>query len=93
MKPLKFENSLATEEGHISELFTTFRRPLLLGIMLAGLQQISGITPLFSFCRRFFAPPEPRPATHFFNLCWSAWSIFCSPCSLSGWWTVPDARR
>src|SRR5271165_2669680 len=44
----EIENSLASEEGHISELFTTFRRPLLLGIMLAGLQQISGITPLFS---------------------------------------------
>src|SRR5580700_1087925 len=30
----EIENALATEEGHISELFTTFRRPLLLGIML-----------------------------------------------------------
>src|ERR1700723_869862 len=38
----EIENSLAIEEGHISDLFTTFRRPLLLGIMLAGLQQISG---------------------------------------------------
>src|SRR6202451_783096 len=45
----EIEHSLASEEGHLSELFTTFRRPLLLGIMLAGLQQISGITPLFSF--------------------------------------------
>src|ERR1700736_1941584 len=45
----EIENSLASEEGHISELFTVFRRPLLLGIMLAGLQQISGVTPLFSF--------------------------------------------
>lgn len=50
----EIENSLATEEGHISELFTTFRRPLLLGIMLAGLQQISGITPLFSFLPEIF---------------------------------------
>src|SRR6202453_507735 len=33
---VEIENALATEEGHISELFTTFRRPLLLGIMLAG---------------------------------------------------------
>jgi SP family arabinose:H+ symporter-like MFS transporter len=48
------ETSLAVEEGHISELFTTFRRPLLLGIMLAGLQQISGITPLFSFLPEIF---------------------------------------
>src|ERR1700722_8194629 len=38
---IEIENALATEEGHISELFTTFRRPLLLGIMLAGLQQLS----------------------------------------------------
>ncbi len=50
----EIEKSLATEEGHISELFTTFRRPLLLGIMLAGLQQISGITPVFSFLPEIF---------------------------------------
>ncbi len=50
----EIEDSLASEEGHISELFTTFRRPLLLGIMLAGLQQISGITPLFSFLPEIF---------------------------------------
>ena len=50
----EIESSLAIEEGHISELFTTFRRPLLLGIMLAGLQQISGITPLFSFLPEIF---------------------------------------
>jgi len=50
----EIENSLNTEEGHISELFTTFRRPLLLGIMLAGLQQISGITPIFSFLPDIF---------------------------------------
>jgi len=51
---VEIENSLATEEGHISELFTTFRRPLLLGIMLAGLQQMSGITPIFSFLPQIF---------------------------------------
>ncbi len=50
----EIENSLAIEEGHLSELFTTFRRPLLLGIMLAGLQQASGITPLFSFLPEIF---------------------------------------
>jgi MFS transporter, SP family, arabinose:H+ symporter len=50
----EIENSLAIEEGHLSELLTTFRRPLLLGIMLAGLQQISGITPLFSFLPEIF---------------------------------------
>jgi SP family arabinose:H+ symporter-like MFS transporter len=50
----EIENSLATEEGHLSELFSTFRRPLLLGIMLAALQQVSGITPVFSFLPEIF---------------------------------------
>jgi len=50
----QIEDSLAMEEGHLSELFTTFRRPLLLGVMLAGLQQVSGITPLFSFLPEIF---------------------------------------
>lgn len=50
----EIENSLATEEGHLSELFTIFRRPLLLGIMLAALQQVSGITPVFSFLPEIF---------------------------------------
>lgn len=50
----EIEDALSLEEGHFSELFTTFRRPLLLGIMLAGLQQISGITPLFSFMPSIF---------------------------------------
>jgi MFS transporter, SP family, arabinose:H+ symporter len=50
----EIENSLAIEAGHISELLTAFRRPLLLGIMLTGLQQISGITPLFSFLPEIF---------------------------------------
>jgi SP family arabinose:H+ symporter-like MFS transporter len=45
----EIQESLDIEEGKFSELLTTFRRPLLLGIMLAGLQQISGITPLFSY--------------------------------------------
>jgi SP family arabinose:H+ symporter-like MFS transporter len=46
--------SLEEEEGHFSELFTTFRRPLLLGIMLAALQQISGVTPIFAFLPEIF---------------------------------------
>lgn len=50
----EISESLALEQGHFSELFTTFRLPLLLGIMLAGLQQISGITPLFSFMPSIF---------------------------------------
>jgi SP family arabinose:H+ symporter-like MFS transporter len=50
----EIESSLAIEEGRFAELFTVFRRPLLLGIMLAGLQQISGITPIFSFLPEIF---------------------------------------
>src|SRR5437870_11997045 len=51
----EIENSLAIEEGNISELFNAFRRPLLLGIMLAGLKQISGITTFFSFLPEIFS--------------------------------------
>lgn len=51
---LAIQESLNAEEGNLSELLTTFRHPLLLGIMLAGLQQISGITPLFSYLPNIF---------------------------------------
>jgi SP family arabinose:H+ symporter-like MFS transporter len=50
----QIEETLSLEDGRLWELFTTFRRPLLLGIMLAGLQQMSGITPLFSFLPEIF---------------------------------------
>ena len=63
----EIENSLASEEGHISELFTTFRRPLLLGIMLAGLQQISGVTPLFSFLPEIFRAAGTATSGAFFQ--------------------------
>src|SRR5271155_3752518 len=63
----EIENSLAIEEGHISELFSTFRRPLLLGIMLAGLQQISGITPLFSFLPEIFRSAGTATSDAFFQ--------------------------
>jgi SP family arabinose:H+ symporter-like MFS transporter len=63
----EIENSLVTEEGHISELFTAFRRPLLLGIMLAGLQQISGITPLFSFLPEIFRAAGTATGDAFFQ--------------------------
>lgn len=51
---LAIQESLQAEDGKLSELLTTFRRPLLLGIMLAGLQQISGITPLLSYLPEVF---------------------------------------
>jgi SP family arabinose:H+ symporter-like MFS transporter len=63
----EIENSLAIEEGHIAELFTAFRRPLLLGIMLAGLQQISGITPLFSFLPEIFRSAGTATGDAFFQ--------------------------
>jgi SP family arabinose:H+ symporter-like MFS transporter len=64
---VEIESSLASEEGHISELFTAFRRPLLLGIMLAGLQQISGITPLFSFLPEIFRAAGTATGGAFFQ--------------------------
>lgn len=63
----EIESSLAIEEGHISELFTSFRKPLLLGIMLAGLQQISGITPLFSFLPEIFRAAGTATGDAFFQ--------------------------
>lgn len=63
----EIENALAVEEGHVSELLTTFRRPLLLGIMLAGLQQISGITPIFSFLPEIFRSAGTATSDAFFQ--------------------------
>jgi MFS transporter, SP family, arabinose:H+ symporter len=63
----EIEHSLAIEEGGVSELFTTFRRPLLLGIMLAGLQQISGITPIFSFLPEIFRAAGTASSNAFFQ--------------------------
>jgi MFS transporter, SP family, arabinose:H+ symporter len=63
----EIETALASEAGHISELFTAFRRPLLLGIMLAGLQQISGITPLFSFLPEIFRSAGTATSDAFFQ--------------------------
>jgi SP family arabinose:H+ symporter-like MFS transporter len=88
----EIENSLASEEGHLSELFTAFRRPLLLGIMLAGLQQISGITPLFSFLPEIFRAAGTATGDAFSR------SVLVSLISLlftlfaSGWWITPGAR-
>jgi MFS transporter, SP family, arabinose:H+ symporter len=87
----EIEHSLATEEGHISELFTTFRRPLLLGIMLAGLQQVSGITPLFSFLPEIFRAAGTATSDAFFQ------SVLVSLVNLSftlfALWLVDRAGR
>ena len=63
----EIENALNTEDGHISELFTTFRRPLMLGTLLAGLQQISGITPIFSFLPEIFRSAGTATSDAFFQ--------------------------
>jgi MFS transporter, SP family, arabinose:H+ symporter len=63
----EIENALNTEDGHISELFTTFRRPLMLGILLAGLQQVSGITPIFSFLPEIFRSAGTATSDAFFQ--------------------------
>jgi len=68
----EIENSLAIEEGNISELFNTFRRPLLLGIMLAGCSRSAGSLRFSLFCQKSFATPELRPEMHFSSQCWSA---------------------
>ncbi len=67
LEAAEIQNSLAAEEGHISELFATFRRPLLLGVMLAGLQQISGITPVFSFLPEIFHAAGTATSDAFFQ--------------------------
>lgn len=64
---VEIENALAVEEGRFSELLTTFRRPLLLGIMLAGLQQISGITPIFSYLPEIFRTAGAATSDAFFQ--------------------------
>jgi len=61
------EESLTLEEGRLSELFGTFLEPLLLGIMLAGLQQASGITPIFSFLPEIFRAAGTATSDAFFQ--------------------------
>ncbi|HEY2473062.1 MAG TPA: sugar porter family MFS transporter [Terracidiphilus sp.] len=51
----QIEQALKEEQGRFSELFTVYRRPLLLGIMLAAFQQISGVTPIFAFLPVIFS--------------------------------------
>lgn len=51
----QIEQSLRQEEGRLTELFTTgFRRALVIGIVLAGLSQASGIFALLSFLPGIF---------------------------------------
>ncbi len=64
---LQIEAALGLEEGRFSELFTIFKRPLIIGIMLAGFQQISGITPIFSFLPDIFRAAGTATGDAFFQ--------------------------
>ncbi len=60
--------SLGQEEGRFSELFTTgFLRAMILGILLAGFSQASGITPLFSYLPDIFSAAGSATADAFFQ--------------------------
>jgi MFS transporter, SP family, arabinose:H+ symporter len=87
----EIENALAAEEGHFSELLTTFRRPLLLGLMLAALQQVSGITPLFAYLPDIFRAAGTARKDAFFQ------SVLVSLVNLSftlvALWLVDRAGR
>jgi MFS transporter, SP family, arabinose:H+ symporter len=51
----QIQQSLQEEEGRLSELFTTgFRRALVIGILLAGLSQASGIFAVLTFLTDIF---------------------------------------
>jgi SP family arabinose:H+ symporter-like MFS transporter len=64
----RIETSLTEEQGRFSELFTTgFRRALVLGIVLAGLSQTSGITPLFSYLPEVFKAAGAATSDAFFQ--------------------------
>jgi SP family arabinose:H+ symporter-like MFS transporter len=61
------QGALGLEDGKLSELFSAFRRPLLIGIMLAALQQLSGITPLFSYLPEIFRAAGTGTSNAFFQ--------------------------
>lgn len=58
--------ALAAEEGRFSELFTSdFGSTLVLGVLLAGLTQTSGITPVFSYLPSIFEAAGTRTGDAF----------------------------
>jgi SP family arabinose:H+ symporter-like MFS transporter len=65
---VSIQQSLAKEEGRFSELFTTdFIRALIIGVALAGMSQMSGITPLFSFLPSIFEAAGSATGDAFFQ--------------------------
>jgi SP family arabinose:H+ symporter-like MFS transporter len=60
--------SLVAEEGKFSEMFTSgFGRALFLGVVLAGLTQTSGITPVFSYLPNIFEAAGTKTCDAFFQ--------------------------
>ena len=64
---LQIEAALQLEEGRFFELFTIFSRPLLIGVLLAASQQVSGITPIFSFLPDIFRTASAATGDAFFQ--------------------------
>jgi SP family arabinose:H+ symporter-like MFS transporter len=83
--------ALQEEEGRFTELFATYRRPLLLGIMLAGLQQISGITPIFAFLPEIFRAAGTARGDSFFQTVLV--SVINLVFTFVGLWLVDTAGR
>lgn len=63
----EIQASLDIEGGHFSELFSTFLRPLLLGVMLAVFQQWSGVMAIFSFLPEIFKAAGASTGNAFFQ--------------------------
>jgi SP family arabinose:H+ symporter-like MFS transporter len=65
---VSIHESLVAEEGRFSELFTSgFGRALFLGVVLAGLTQTSGITPVFSYLPSIFEAAGTKTGDAFFQ--------------------------
>jgi SP family arabinose:H+ symporter-like MFS transporter len=65
---VSIRESLVAEEGRFSELFTSgFGRALFLGVVLAGLTQTSGITPVFSYLPSIFEAAGTKTGDAFFQ--------------------------
>jgi SP family arabinose:H+ symporter-like MFS transporter len=88
----QIEQSLFRVEGRFSELFTSgFRRALLIGLMLIGLSQASGVTPLVSFLPEVFKSAGTATGDAFLQSVWvcSVKIVF----TLLAFWLVDLAGR
>ena len=65
---VSIRESLAEEQGRLGELFTPgFGRALMIGVVLAGLTQTSGITPVFSYLPSIFEAAGAQKGDAFFQ--------------------------